>query len=82
MKRRPPMAKKSTDIVVSGADAQEEMQRIRERLREFYSDVEIYIYLRSPHPQLDGKKVIDVVRKGRAADVHAIIDRLRDSVYL
>lgn len=64
------------------ADAQDEMQRIRKRLGDFYSPPEILLWLRSPHPQLGGRKAVDAVMAGEANKVHAILDRLNSDGYV
>lgn len=62
--------------------AQDDMQRIRSRLREYYKRHEIDVWLRSPHPQLNGERACDLINGGRAAEVDQILDRLDDSIYI
>lgn len=52
------------------------------RLYEFYSTEEVDAWLEEPHPQLDGVPAIEAIRRGRAEDVHQIIDGLEALPYL
>lgn len=51
------------------------------QLSEFYTPVGVQIWLSSPHRQLNGDTALERIRAGRAYDVQAIIDRLRDGSY-
>lgn len=52
------------------------------RLSEYYEPPEIRVWLYAPHPQLDGKRAIDLINDNRSADVLKILDRLDAEVYL
>lgn len=52
------------------------------RLEEFYSASEIRMWLFSPHPQLNGKKAIDLVHSGNAVEVLSILDRMDEGAFL
>lgn len=51
-------------------------------LSDFYTPEEIDIWLDRPHPQLNGRSATALIAEGRADDVMAVIDRLREGVYL
>jgi hypothetical protein len=52
------------------------------RLKEYYSAPEIRSWLYAMHPQLEGKRAIDLINEGRSEDVVAILDRLDSEAYL
>lgn len=52
------------------------------RLSDYYSDVEIRLWLYAAHPQLDGKRPIDFIMGGDSDQVIAILDRLDADAYL
>lgn len=52
------------------------------RLDEYYTPEEVRIWLYSDHPQLNGRRAIDLIVEDRAAEVIAIIDRLDSGAYL
>ncbi len=52
------------------------------RLSEYYEPHEIRLWLYAPHPQLDGKRAIDLINQNRSAEVLQILDRLDAEVYL
>jgi transcriptional regulator with XRE-family HTH domain len=52
------------------------------RLREYYSADEIRMWLYARHPQLGGKRAIDLINQNRSEDVLRVIDRLDAEVYL
>ena len=58
-----------------------ELQKVVDRLGGFYDAAEAMVWLVSPHPQLNGRRPVDVIRNGHPERVHAIIDRLDSSVY-
>ena len=66
------------------AKMQEEMGRIRERLRSElgYNSVELTVWLRSPQALLGNQKAVELVRQGRASEVHRLLDQIRDGVHL
>lgn len=55
---------------------------IMQRLSEYYSADEIRMWLYARHPQLDGKRAIDLINQNRSEDVLRILDRLDADVYL
>lgn len=52
------------------------------RLREYYSADEIRTWLYARHPQLDGKRAIDLIHQGKSIDVLRVLDRLDAGAYL
>jgi transcriptional regulator with XRE-family HTH domain len=66
----------STQLVLS------DLHYIVSRLREYYSAEEIRIWLYARHPQLDGKRAIDLISQNQSEDVLRILDRLDADVYL
>jgi len=52
------------------------------RLSEYYSADEIRVWLYARHPQLDGRRAIDLIHEGDAEKVLNIIDRLDADSYL
>ena len=52
------------------------------RFEEYYSSGEIRTWLYAPHPQLEGKRAIDVINQGHTEVVIAILDRLDAEAYL
>ena len=52
------------------------------RLSEYYEPHEIRVWLYAPHPQLDGKRAIDLINENSSADVLKILDRLDAEAYL
>ncbi len=52
------------------------------RLSEYYEPHDIRLWLYAPHPQLDGKRAIDLINQNRSADVLQTLDRLDAEVYL
>jgi uncharacterized protein (DUF2384 family) len=55
---------------------------IVQRLTEYYSSDEIRTWLYARHPQLDGKRAIDLINQNRSEDILRILDRLDSDVYL
>lgn len=55
---------------------------IVQRLAEYYSADEIRTWLYARHPQLDGKRAIDLINQNRSEDILRILDRLDSDVYL
>ena len=66
----------STQLVLS------DLYFIVNRLREWYNAAEIRTWLYARHPQLDGKRAIDLINQNRSEEVLRIIDRLDAEVYL
>lgn len=52
------------------------------RLSDYYSDDEIRLWLYAAHPQLEGRRAIDLITSGEASAVIAILDRLDADAYL
>ena len=52
------------------------------RLSEYYNEEETRAWLYARHPQLDGRRAIDLVHDEQADEVLAVIDRLDADAYL
>ena len=52
------------------------------RLSEYYSREEVRAWLYARHPQLEGRRAIDLIHDERTEDVIAILDRLDADAYL
>ncbi len=52
------------------------------RLSEYYNSEEIRAWLYARHPQLDGKRAIDVIHEDQSELVINILDRLDADAYL
>ena len=52
------------------------------RLSEYYSQEEVRAWLYARHPQLEGRRAIDLIHDERTEDVIAILDRLDADAYL
>ena len=52
------------------------------RLSEYYSHEEVRAWLYARHPQLEGRRAIDLSHDERTEDVIAILDRLDADAYL
>jgi transcriptional regulator with XRE-family HTH domain len=52
------------------------------RLTDYYSAEEIRVWLYAPHPQLEGRRAIDLITEGQTEAVISILDRLDAEVYL
>ena len=59
-----------------------ELVTIINRLNAYYTDEEAVLWLRSPHPQLEGPKPIDLISWGDGHLVVEVLDRLDAGVYL
>jgi uncharacterized protein (DUF2384 family) len=66
----------STQLVIS------DLHYVVGRLKEYYSADEIRTWLFALHPQLDGKRAIDLINDGQAELVIQVLDRLDSEVYL
>jgi uncharacterized protein (DUF2384 family) len=62
--------------------SQDDFQRIRTRLAEYYKRHEIDIWLRSPQKLLGGKRACDLINAGQAAEVERLLDQLDSGAYL
>lgn len=52
------------------------------RLQEYYSREEIRLWLYAPHPQLEGRRAIDLIVQNKSDQVIAVLDRLDADVYV
>ena len=52
------------------------------RLSEYYSQEEVRAWLYARHPQLEGRRAIDLIHDERTEDVIAILDRLDADAYI
>ena len=52
------------------------------RLGEYYRQEQVRAWLYAPHPQLEGKRAIDLIRNKRTEEVIAILDRLDADAYI
>ena len=52
------------------------------RLSEYYSQEEVRAWLYARHPQLEGRRAIELIHDERTEDVIAILDRLDADAYL
>lgn len=59
-----------------------ELEFIVEQLSDFYDPQEARLWLFSRQKLLHGEKPADLIQKGRADEVIAVIDQLRDGVFV
>ncbi len=52
------------------------------RLQEYYAPDEIRLWLYARHPQLEGRRAIDLIHDGRSVDVLDILNRMDAGAYL
>ena len=52
------------------------------RLSEYYSHEEVRAWLYARHPQLEGRRAIDLIHDERTEEVIAILDRLDADAYV
>ena len=52
------------------------------RLNDYHKSDDVRIWLYSGHPQLDGRRAIDLIVGNRTAEVIAMLDRLDAEAYL
>ena len=52
------------------------------RLSEYYSHEEVRAWLYARHPQLEGRRAIDLIHDERTEEVIAILDRLEADAYI
>ncbi|HEX8654925.1 MAG TPA: hypothetical protein VF693_06870 [Allosphingosinicella sp.] len=52
------------------------------RLSDYYNDDEIRLWLYAAHPQLGGRRAIDLIIASEPAEVISILDRLDADAYL
>ena len=66
----------NTQLVLSN------LHYIVNRLSDYYSPTEIRTWLFAPHPQLEGKRAIDLINDNQSEEVLRILDRLDTDAYL
>jgi putative toxin-antitoxin system antitoxin component (TIGR02293 family) len=59
-----------------------DLHYVMDRLSDFYTPAEIRTWLYAPHPQLEGRRAIDVIHDGKMTEVLQTLDRLEAGVYL
>ena len=52
------------------------------RLSEYYSHEEVRAWLYARHPQLDGRRAIDLIHDEKTEEVIAVLDRLDSDAYI
>ena len=52
------------------------------RLSEYYGHEEVRAWLYAFHPELEGRRAVDLIRDERTEDVIAILDRLEADAYV
>jgi uncharacterized protein (DUF2384 family) len=52
------------------------------RLQEYYTPEEIRSWLYARHPQLEGKRAIDLIHEGKSIEVLRVLERLDSGAYL
>lgn len=62
-------------------DTPRDRRPIRERLADFYTDVEIARMVVTPQEELGDRTPGELIISGRAEEVHALIDRLHDTLF-
>lgn len=63
-------------------NVQDDFQRIRGRLAEYYRRHEIDIWLRSPQKLLNGQRACDLINAGKVAEVERLLDQLDSGAFL
>jgi uncharacterized protein len=59
-----------------------ELEKIEERLKEYYTEYETQMWLDLPHPQLDNKTARETIMNDGSDKVNAILDRLDSDVHI
>jgi hypothetical protein len=59
-----------------------DLEYIADQLSDYYEPADVRLWLFSRQELLDGRRPADLIQEGRAAEVIAVIDRLRDGVFL
>jgi uncharacterized protein (DUF2384 family) len=62
--------------------AQDDFERIRRKMLEYLKRHEIDIWLRTPHPLLDGRRPCDMINHGDASEVYALVDQLDSGAFI
>jgi len=52
------------------------------RLQEYYTPEEIRLWLYAPHPQLEGRRAIDLIHEGKTEAVLTVLNRLDAEAFL
>ena len=52
------------------------------RLEDYYSNDEIRLWLYARHPQLEGRRAIDLIHDGKVVEIFRVLDRLDADGYL
>lgn len=58
-----------------------DLRYVVDRLAEFYTPDETRVWLYVKHPLLGGTRAIELIHDGRADEVLAVIESLRDAAY-
>lgn len=53
-----------------------------DRLSDYYSNEEIRVWLYAPHPQLEGRRAIDVLHEGGLTEILKTLERMDEAAYL
>jgi len=59
-----------------------DLHYITGRLQEYYTPDEIRTWLYARHPQLEGRRAIDLIHEGKSIEVLRILERLDSGAYL
>lgn len=59
-----------------------DLHYVVDRLREYYSPIEIRTWLYARHPQLEGRRAIDLINRNQSEEVLRVLDRLDNEVFL
>lgn len=60
----------------------DQIQKIQQRLDDYYTSGEQVLWLTRPHPQLEGISALQAIENGDSQAVHTILDRLDACAYL
>lgn len=55
---------------------------LRQRLLEFYSEAEMRVFLKTPQPLLHDQTPADLILTGRGEEIHLMLDRLENGVFV
>jgi uncharacterized protein (DUF2384 family) len=59
-----------------------DLHYVVDRLGDYYTADEIRTWLYAPHPQLAGRRALDVIHEGNMTEVLRILDRLEAGAFL
>jgi transcriptional regulator with XRE-family HTH domain len=65
-----------TELILS------DLHYVISRLQEYYTADEIRTWLYARHPQLEGRRAIDLIHEGESIEVLKILERLDSGAYL